>query len=228
LVDYSCPEQAGAWFERAFRQQIESGRASVVRVGGCTQFHKSAALNVGARHAIERGAQYLCFVDADTILRPGFDSWLFSHLAPSRFVIAGTRSNGFDVDCLMGVLALSTEAFTKSGGFDPMIEGWGAEDIELRLKLHLQLGLPYERIPLRFLSYIEHGDALRDENYALPKGVSHDRNFDRTLSKVATWTGRELHELGPTAWQLAGQAYWFRQRILTTQAGRSTDSSHGG
>src|SRR3954469_164023 len=69
LVDYSCPEGCGAWVERDFPAEVASGRLAIERVAGEAHFHKTRAHNLGARRAVAAGAEVLCFLDADTLVR---------------------------------------------------------------------------------------------------------------------------------------------------------------
>ncbi len=94
LVDYSCPDRCADWMLAAFPEQASSGRLIVERVAGRAFFNKSAAHNRGARRALGDGADYLCFIDADTRVNEGFWPWLFDNLAEPRFLIAARLPDG--------------------------------------------------------------------------------------------------------------------------------------
>jgi hypothetical protein len=66
LVDYSCPDACGDWLASHHAAHVAGGTAHVVAVPGRTFFHKTVALNRGARAALDAGAAALCFADADT------------------------------------------------------------------------------------------------------------------------------------------------------------------
>ena len=190
LVDYSCPEGSGAWFRDHFARAVAEGRAAVVHESQKTRFEKSRALNLGARLALERGADYLCFLDVDTLVKPGF-GWVAAGLAgPDRFLVAGQRHDKTDVGCLMGFVLMPAAVFVRTGGFDEGMVGWGGEDVEMRLRLHLKEGLSYKRLPLDLLDFIDHGNELRDRYHSVPFAVAGRRNLQRALARVTEWTGR--------------------------------------
>ena len=194
LVDYGCPERSGAWVESEYARELEKGRILVHRVTHVSVFHKTDALNRGARRAMEAGCRYLCFLDADTAVRAGFWRWLADNWDTSKFLIAspeGARS-------LFGALVVAAQEFERVGGYDETFRGWGNEDLELRLRLHLLGGLGYDRIPVRFLSGIPHSDALRTRHYPeKDREVSFAASWTYMASKVRSWTGCELDQLRP-------------------------------
>lgn len=187
VVDYSCPERCGAWLEETFPEAVRSGRCVVERVTSRNVFNKSAAHNAGARRAIAGGADYLCFLDADTMIAPGFFDWLLPRLEQAQFLIAA-RSGDYDVPSLTGLLVVSATKFAESEGFDESFLGWGSEDIEMRLRLHVLHRLAYGDVPLSFVRALPHGDALRSSHYE-EKDIqrSDQRNFSRMLQKLQVW-----------------------------------------
>src|SRR5207244_1474021 len=76
IVDYACPDRVGDWVESTFAKEVLSGRLVVERMTDGPLFNKSRAHNGGARRAIQEGAEYLCFLDADTLVEPGFFDFL--------------------------------------------------------------------------------------------------------------------------------------------------------
>jgi len=200
LVDYSCPERSGPWMRDHFAAAFSEGRAAIVTEPGKKHFEKSRAQNLGARLAIERGADYLCFLDVDTLVKPGF-GWVVAGLAgPDRFLIAGQRPDKTDVSCLMGFNLMPAAVFIRTGGYDEGMVGWGGEDIEMRLRLHIKEGLAYTRVPLDMLDFIDHKDELRHRYHNIPFALAGRRNLQRALQRVTEWTaGRQLHDLGAEA-----------------------------
>ncbi len=85
VVDYSCPDGAGAWVEASYP------RARVVRMPGRSRFNASAARNIGARHS---DADWICFVDSDVVLDPGFAAAVLPALAPGGFYRARSDDPG--------------------------------------------------------------------------------------------------------------------------------------
>jgi hypothetical protein len=202
LVDYSCPEGSGDWFAGHFASEIRDRRAAVVRVEHRPYFEKSKALNAGARRAVDGGAQFLCFLDVDTVGLQGLGSWLSQHVREDRFLIAGSSPDGGDVASLTGLLVAPAAAFVASGGYDEEMIGWGAEDIDMRLRLHLKEKMRYSRVPLQFLSYLDHDNDLRAKHYNLPLSESNARNVARARAHVREWTQRDLHQLDAEARRL--------------------------
>jgi hypothetical protein len=219
LVDYSCPERAGAWLERNHAQAVQSGRLLVERVPERERFNKCEALNVGARRVSGEGARVLCFLDADTLVAPPFFAWLEAHVRDGEFSIADLRPDGSDRPSLTGVLALTARDFATTTGFDQAFDGWGGEDIEFRLRLHVLHGLSFARIPLALLEPLEHDDGLRTRFYPEKDLQASDRtNHVRLVHKLRGWqrghapvsaSARALFFQGPvrTAPASSGEAY---------------------
>jgi hypothetical protein len=192
LVDYSCPDACGDWLEATFRDAIRERRAVVERVPGQPRFNKCRAHNAGARRARSEGAEYLCFLDADTLIRPEFSEHVIARMRKDRFLIAALRPDGSDMPSMTGLLVVHGDEFAKVGGFDEKFLGWGGEDIELRLRLYLLGGLSYGDVPLTLARPMEHDDSLRTRFYA--QDDIHDsnrRNMMRVYRKIETeWKPR--------------------------------------
>lgn len=186
VVDFSCPDSSGDW--------AEAQGAVVVRVPGLQHFHKTRALNMGADRAIRLGAKRLCFLDADTLVRPGFTDLALS--ASSSLIVPPGNPN------LVGVLVTPVESFLKVGGYDEGYRGWGCEDLDMRLRLHLA-GSVFGHIPVELLSSIPHGDALRTRNYAVKNHwVSRSINAIRMEKRIRELTGKGPADLDETAKRL--------------------------
>jgi glycosyltransferase involved in cell wall biosynthesis len=188
LIDYSCPDHCGDWITNAFPEDIRRGRCVVEHVPGQCFFNKCAAHNAGARRAVCEGAQYVCFLDADTLVDPDLFSWLIPRLVTGQFFIAALQPNDKDVHSLTGLLVVSAADFAQSGGFDESFRGWGGEDIEMRLRLHVLHGLSFADVPLSFIRPLEHADLLRGVNY--PDTDIHrsdQQNFVRIVKKLHVW-----------------------------------------
>ena len=197
LVDYSCPENTGSWFEKQFPRDVAVGRAIVERVVDHGMFNKCRAHNAGAQRALRAGAEYLCFLDADTIVQPGFYEYLRKHVRRDKFLIAGQREDGSDVPSMTGLLVVHREAFERVGGFDEGFVGWGGEDIELRLRLFLLGGVGFDDVPLSLVRPIPHGNDLRTKFYAESSiAASNNANMQRIHQKLRTeWRGRMVRDL---------------------------------
>jgi hypothetical protein len=187
VVDYSCSERSGDWAE-------QQPGVKVVRVTGETFFHKSRALNLGAARAIQMGAQQLCFLDADTLVRPSFAP----ALKPKLACIAPA---GFDQ--LVGVLVVSSADFQLAKGYDEAYRGWGVEDLDMRLRLYLLAGCRFERIPTGQLDSIPHSNDLRTKNYTVKNPwVSRALNAMLLERNIASWTDKGPADLDDAAKEL--------------------------
>ena len=205
LVDYDCPEQCGDWAEQTFPAAVAAGRLVIERVRDRPQFNKSAAHNVGARRLIAAGLRHICFVDADTVCDPAFVSWLRPQLAaaPDRFWIAARTATGWEDPGFVGFLALPAALFGASGGFDEWFQEWGGEDLELRLRLHLEQRAAYGEVPLSFFTELRHGDALRTQFRKIASPDQSNRlNTVYWALKLRRRTGKSLSELDETARRL--------------------------
>ncbi|HEY5958958.1 MAG TPA: galactosyltransferase-related protein [Polyangiaceae bacterium] len=220
VVDYSCPDHCGDYIASTFATETNVGRCVVERVASESQFNKCRALNLGARRAITEGAQYLCFLDSDTIVDVAFFDWLFEHVEPGRFLIAALDNHTYDVHGLTGLLAVSSADFSATDGFDESFQGWGSEDIEMRLRLHVLHGLAYSDIPLSLVRAITHGDSLRVSFYS-EKNIqsSNQNNLTRLILKLHAWNklGRSFDS------RTGGRLFYkFNGRELQTRSGNLT------
>jgi hypothetical protein len=170
---------------------------AVERVPNQRLFHKCKAHNAGAARALSEGAEYLCFLDADTVVGPAFFEWIRSHVARRSFLIAGKRADGSDLPCVTGLLVVHRDAFRQVGGFDESFRGWGGEDVEMRLRLFLLAGLDYVSVPLSLITPLAHGDALRSQFYAEDDIRASNRdNMRYLLRKIAVeWKGRCVRDV---------------------------------
>lgn len=183
VVDYSCPDGSGDW--------AEARGATVVRVRDEQYFHKTRALNLGARRAIELGATRLAFLDADTLVQPGFEEFA-STRATCLIVPPGNPA-------LVGILVTPVDDFLKVGGYDVNYQGWGCEDLDMRLRLHLE-GSIFETVPSVFLSSIPHGNDLRTQHYVVKNHmVSRATNAIRFEKVIRSLTGKSPTDLDDTA-----------------------------
>jgi hypothetical protein len=218
LVDYGCPNHCGTWARDAFAQHCDDQRLVVVREDFVREFHKTRAHNLGARVAMLYGAQALCFLDADTLVYPGFEA--FCALArPGCFSIVRPSHWGRD---LTGVLLLTTADFRSSGGFNEEFRGYGAEDLEMRLRLRLRCGLDFDFFPDDTVSAITHGDELRTRHYRHKDARrSHYRNLKLLDRLVRRWTGSGILTLRDSSLQplltVTSRAEAFRSTVRKPQ-----------
>jgi hypothetical protein len=173
FVDWSCPDAAGDWVEKRLPN------AHVVRVPGRKYFHKTRALNLGALRAMKLGYEYLCFADADTLIRPGALRWIERRLASDKMIIAYEHAD------LSGFLVVPSRAFVAVAGYDHRFRGWGLEDAEMRARLHLHGGLRFQFIGGGLLEAIAHASRLRHAHYRLPRERSAPKNVRRFARSLA-------------------------------------------
>jgi glycosyltransferase involved in cell wall biosynthesis len=179
VVDYSCTERSGDWVE------AHHPDARVVRVPGQTEFRLAAARNAGARAA---DAPWLCFVDADVLLEPGFAAALAPALAPGAYYRAAPGDAG-----LGGTFACARADFDRAGGYDEVYRGWGEEDNDLYDALQF-LGLDPRPLPTPLMTHLAHGDDERTRFYPVAdRALGHAVN---RVYRVLKWdTARLRREL---------------------------------
>jgi hypothetical protein len=201
VVDYACPQYTADWIHANAPRE----RVLCERVRGEGVFNKCAAHNRGARAAIERwGAeQQLCFIDADTLVTRELWLWIEQNVDAERFYFVEGSTEYMD---LTGLLIVSATDFERSGGFDEGFRGWGAEDLDMRLRLHYKVGLPFEEIPAGLAQALPHDDCTRTLHYDIKdKWQSHIPNLERLIKNFERWTGRDLaQERGPEIAKLLG------------------------
>ena len=192
LVDWACPEGSGDWIEQNLRG------SKVVRILDDGPFHLSRARNLGFAHTDETDGDCICFIDADTMIRPEFSSIALGTMRKGTFLIMPKGRRG-----LGGVLVVSREEFSLSQHYDEQYVGYGREASDMRLALFYQ-GLRYVFLPPEIASPIDHGDDLRVTYYEDPDiRTGNLRNSERLRRKLDEWrarTGKEppdIYFLGP-------------------------------
>lgn len=144
VVDFNCPDGTGDWVETHFPQ------LRCVRSQDAGPFSAAKARNLGAANAT---SDWLCFVDADIVLAPGFMNFVRSHLAPKRYFRPQPRSG------LWNPVICRRLEWAGIGGFDEVIANWGCEDDDLFRRLELHHALPLW----------------------LPEGAASELPYDKTL-----------------------------------------------
>jgi GT2 family glycosyltransferase len=191
LVDWSCPQASGTWA----RSRFASGEVHVLSVPGQPRFHKTRALNAGAKLARQIGADWFLVLDADTVVMPGLRATCERYARPRRFAL-GDRVGSERLRSLTGVLLVSSRDFEDIGGYDEAFEGYGAEDLEMRCRLILRGGLAIQDLPPHLVHALPHGDDLRTRYYEMSNvAASERRNFSLLRERLRAWTGRELESI---------------------------------
>ena len=176
LSDFGCPENSGQWVIDNLGQ---TGRAHAVITKPSTPlFHKTIAANAGGRYAMGvLDTEYLMFIDADTIIKPGIFEKIIPMLNKERFIFADPFNTDPD---LTGLIILHNSLFRECGGFEESFRDWGAEDTEFRLRLYAKHKRQFDVINGDFLGCIPHSDATRSKFYSEKNiEISNSKNFNK-------------------------------------------------
>jgi len=188
VVDDGCPELAGAPLSGVLtdaRIRIHASGAGIYN-----HFSKPIALNLGAELA---ETDRLLFLDADTLVFSRFWVWYSRRVTADALFIVPPSVEARD---LTGVLGVTRADYLAVDGADPGFVGWGAEDLDLRLRLHLARALRTIEIPTELVGAIPHGDDLRTQHYAeKDKRVSYEHNMARLITNAERASGRSIHAL---------------------------------
>ena len=148
VVDYSCPQNTAQWVSE------NHPHAKVVQVLS-EGFNISHARNCGAEKIT---SDFICFIDADVKVKPGFMEWIHENLSPYCFY---TLANKTEIDPqLWGTTIVPSKALRFVAGYDEIYCGWGGEDDDLYYRLKTA-GFYPRAIPPQFLEAIRHGDEER-------------------------------------------------------------------
>ena len=150
VVDYGCPDGCGGWVAENFPG------VQVVQESAVTWFNISKARNLGARHAV---TEWLCFVDADTVLGPGFYQTLAPLLKDRHFLLADPCTPE-----LSGLVVCRRDDFDAIGGYDELFSGWGSEDRDLVERLK-RSGCILAGVPFQDVRCISHDDEQRTRHH---------------------------------------------------------------
>jgi hypothetical protein len=149
VVDYSCPQRAGEWV----KANVPDAR--VVYNPGAYGFNLGRARNLGATAA---NSEWLLFVDADVLVKPGLIETLRAGIQHGTFYspqpVSGANPQ------LFGSFCCRARDFLTVRGYDEVIEGWGFEDHDLSGRLRL-LGLREAHYSSNLLDTIPHDDSER-------------------------------------------------------------------
>lgn len=175
VVDYSCPENTGAWVKEHFPQ------CRVVAVPHQAEFHLSRARNLGFEEALKTDADWICFNDADVGLAPHFSQVARELFKQYQFLIYPSQSH------MAGLLVLSKKDFAASQRYDENIRGYGREASDMRLALFFQ-GLRFTFLPKEVAWSMEHADEDRTRFYK-DKDLqrSNRRNSNLLWRKIKRW-----------------------------------------
>lgn len=173
VVDYDCPERAGDWVEANFPN------VRAVRAGEGQEFNLARGRNIGARAT---SAPWLCFLDADTIVSPGFVEWLRRNLRERHFYQQSPL--GKPLAALSeGLVICHRNAFDTLNGYDEVFQGWGGEDSDFYDRLML-CNVIRDYFPSQLVSAIAHGEEERTRFYPIKRREAYQmRNRAYRIAK---------------------------------------------
>lgn len=155
VVESHCPDRSADWVA----ENIPDVR--LVRAGGEGDFNVSYCRNRGLDVA---RTDWVCFIDADVIVRPDFADRISERLQDGRFY---TLETDMAKHGLTGTCIVRRQDAVSQDGFDEALRGWGGEarDFYLRLK---HAGLSNEILSNDLVeAVIQHTDAERARYYPL-------------------------------------------------------------
>lgn len=158
LLQYALSEHAAA---------IESGHLVVFTCLDEPIFRMAHAKNMAHRLGIMEGGDILVNLDADNMTGEGFADYLWSpfSVAEGRIFMFGNMVKGEMVRGISGRIAVTKQAFLKSGGYDEAkFNGWGSDDKDFNLRLKMLGYVPVE-IHSEYLLGVAHNDKLRFKEY---------------------------------------------------------------
>lgn len=150
FVDYGCPQGSGRWVQEHYPS------VKVLFVTDDPGFHAARARNLGAAAA---RYEWLCLIDADIRVAPGFVTWLREHVNPHLHFRCAPVDGVRDLET-WGTVLCTRAAFEQIGGYDEVFDGWAGEDTDLYERLRFA-GVAEDAYPARFVDPIRHDHALR-------------------------------------------------------------------
>lgn len=154
VVDWDCPDGASDW-----ATSLREPRVRALSPRNTGPWNKPKALNSALRFLaapLSVPSQRALFLDADTILWKQLSNADLG--APDEMRIVRPSEGERD---LTGVLAMPMHSFGSAGLFNEDLVGYGAEDLDMRLRLYLRAGLCVTTFEPGTFTAIPHSDELR-------------------------------------------------------------------
>ena len=174
LLDYASPDDLLEYLKANFRQAIEAGRLIVYSLRDSGPFRMAHAKNMAHRLGMREQGRILVNLDADNFTGPGFASYLAQQFEAegSGIFLWAKMVRGEMARGISGRIAVTAEAFTKSGGYDEQFHTWSPDDKDFNLRLQ-RLGYRSVEIQPQFLNAVLHNDKMRFKDYPHIRQVAH-------------------------------------------------------
>lgn len=177
VIDYNSKDHLDTYLKTEHRSLILSGKLSVYRYTGVGPFKMAHAKNLSHRAGMREGAEILVNLDADNFTGPGFATYVaekFRSVALSESggeALLWAKWNTTEVNeeripkgC-SGRIAVSTNTFLKSGGYDETkFATWGPDDKDFHFRVR-KLGVVPQKIDRFYLQAVLHSDKMRFREY---------------------------------------------------------------
>ena len=173
VVDWSCPDKSGEF--------AESLGAKVVWQPNEQYWNAAKAQNLGSKLV---NTQYVCFIDADTLLFAGAGDYT-RRLVDEATMVLSPSQDGAEEPNLGGFIAVEVENFRSVGGYDESFYGWSCQDLMLRAKLRVELGLKAARLPLHCIGAIQHPNEMRQAQVKEPMVESFTNGYQKITDYLA-------------------------------------------
>ena len=171
LLDYGSTDGLLDYIVENHMDSIRSGRLAVYSFADWGPFRMAHAKNMAHRLGILEGAEILVNMDADNYTGAGFAHYIdrvFKRRGDDTFlwgnINAFTHEEGRPRG-ISGRIAVTTEAFLKSGGYDEAkYNEWGPDDKDFNRRL-MRLGYNPIEIEKPYLKCVLHNDKKRFREY---------------------------------------------------------------
>ena len=199
-------QEAADYLKITHRGDIDSGRLVVFHYPVDGPFNVAHAKNLAARLGIEEGADILVTMDADNWAPEGFlasVAGMFSEksvFACPDFEHIRSLPHGplRPFRGYAGRLAIRSQDFIKSGGYDEVYSVWGGEDIDMIERMK-RMGYFPRTIPNEFLKVIPHNAEVRFREYPHARQNESPREWARIHSRTETVVNNGRFGIGEVA-----------------------------
>ena len=156
----------------------DSANLSVYNYNAAGAFHMAHAKNLGHRLGMVEGADVLVNLDADNYLGDGFEDFVAANFRSDSFLWSGlVKGHGRKLRGVSGRIAVTPNAFIKTGGYDEKYSTWAPDDKDFNNRLRY-LGYRAVEIDRKYLSAIPHGNGLRFQEYPHAQAVAEGEDTE--------------------------------------------------